>query len=275
MANKMLFDDTRALRREQREARIARKRERRQARTLKYQRLEMPAEIAALGADGTAIDERAPEPEAASERPVAVEAEAEAAERETPPAPAPAAQAAADGRAECRRPVAAPAGHDDEPLPDSAEDRRRANPRGSRRERDIERFLARRDQQLSLAREEARERIARVGEEDAVCDALVALAHPEASPWRRHRERLSEAIAGRPDPRGRSGGPTGVPRRRRRRGKNITPGARPGHGARGDGRVRGHRPRAVGRGTRTARRAQRPGPSAPRVLALDRSPAKR
>ena len=30
-----------------------------------------------------------------------------------------------------------------------------------------------------------------------MCDALVALAHPEASPWRRHRERLSEAIAGR------------------------------------------------------------------------------
>ena len=196
MANKMLFDDTRALRREQREARIARKRERRQARTLKYQRLEMPGEIAAPGVDNTSTGERAPEAEAASERPVAVEPEAEGAERETPPAAASAAQAPADDRADCGRPVAGPAGRDHEPLPDSTEDRPRANPRGRRRERDIERFLARREQQLSLAREEARERIARVGEEDALCDALVALAHPEASPWRRHRERLSQAIAG-------------------------------------------------------------------------------
>jgi hypothetical protein len=69
-------------------------------------------------------------------------------------------------------------------------------PQRSRRERDVAEFLARRDEALSQAREEARERIERVGEEEAVCDALVALAHPEASPWRQHRERLPETITG-------------------------------------------------------------------------------
>jgi hypothetical protein len=69
-------------------------------------------------------------------------------------------------------------------------------PRRARRERDVAEFLARREEALSQARAEARERIERVGEEEAVCDALVALAHPEASPWRRHRERLAETIAG-------------------------------------------------------------------------------
>ena len=271
MANKMLFDDTRALRREQREARIARKRARREARTLKYQRLEMPVDLAALDTADTTTHERAPEQEAGN-APSRWRSKPPAAGASTLETPVAAAEVAAEPQPPVRSSRRSPTTSH---RPRLIEARERADRRGSRRERDIERFLARRDQQLSLAREEARERIARVGEEEAVCDALVALAHPEASPWRRHRERLSEAIAGRPDPRGRSGGPTGVPRRRRRRGKNITPGARPGHGARGDGRLRGHRPGAVGRGTRTARRAQRPGPSAPRVLALDRSPGKR
>ena len=48
MANKMLFDDTRALRREQREARIARKRERREARGLKRQHQTTGLETLAL-----------------------------------------------------------------------------------------------------------------------------------------------------------------------------------------------------------------------------------
>ena len=45
-----------------------------------------------------------------------------------------------------------------------------------------------------MAREEAKERIARLGAAEAVHDALMALAHPEASPWQQHRERLCEAI---------------------------------------------------------------------------------
>ena len=48
---------------------------------------------------------------------------------------------------------------------------------------------------MDLAREEGKERIARLGEDDAVHDALMALAHPEASRWQQHRERLSQAIA--------------------------------------------------------------------------------
>ena len=69
--------------------------------------------------------------------------------------------------------------------------------RTSRRKRDVAEFLERREQTLQLAREDARERIARLGEEEAVHDALGALAHSEASPWRQHRERLCKALAGR------------------------------------------------------------------------------
>ena len=60
MANKMLFDDTRALRREQREARIARKRARRDARALKYERLEMPMDLGARGTGDTTSTEWTP-----------------------------------------------------------------------------------------------------------------------------------------------------------------------------------------------------------------------
>jgi hypothetical protein len=48
---------------------------------------------------------------------------------------------------------------------------------------------------VGAARAEARERIERLGEEAAVCDALGALAHSGAAPWLRHRERLAEAIS--------------------------------------------------------------------------------
>ena len=190
MANKMLFDDSRALRREQREARIARKRARRDARALKYERLEMPMDLGARGTGDTTSTEWTPEQEARTVSPVAVESTVPADELEAP-------VAAAEVAAEPQPPVPEPAEADQKPAVQDDRARERAGRRGSRRERDIEQFLARRDQQLSLAREEARERIARVGEEEAVCDALVALAHPEASAWRRHRERLSEAIAGR------------------------------------------------------------------------------
>ena len=65
----------------------------------------------------------------------------------------------------------------------------------ARRDREISEFLERRQETLTLARAEAGERIARSGEERAVCDALGALAHSQASPWSQHRERLSAAIA--------------------------------------------------------------------------------
>lgn len=59
MAKKMLFDDTRALRREQREARIARKRERREARALKRQH-QTTGVCAQLLREHSAIVGRAP-----------------------------------------------------------------------------------------------------------------------------------------------------------------------------------------------------------------------
>lgn len=63
------------------------------------------------------------------------------------------------------------------------------------RERDVAAFLARREEVIDAARSEARERIERMGEERAVADALGALAHSGAAPWRRHREHLAEAIS--------------------------------------------------------------------------------
>jgi hypothetical protein len=189
MAKSMLLEDTRALRREQREARIARKQARRRARELKdWGRttvLEtMALEPIAIAAPGPAIS--APEAEASA----GVKATAFAAPAATPepptatptPSPQPAARV--------------PSAKDAQPVAATGPIAEREPGRGSRRERDVAEFLARRDEALSVARNEARERIAHFGEEEAVRDALIALAHPEASPWRRHRERLSEAIAG-------------------------------------------------------------------------------
>ena len=65
----------------------------------------------------------------------------------------------------------------------------------AQRERDVAAFLARREEVIAAARAEAQERIERMGEERAVADALGALAHSGAAPWRRHRERLAEAIS--------------------------------------------------------------------------------
>jgi hypothetical protein len=173
MANNMLLDDTRALRREQREARIARKHERRQARQLKRQHTTTPLAATPLPASTrmTAGDEEVavlgvPEPAIAAP---AATADTIAAE----PNPGP--------------------GPDEEKPPARAAARRPA--RSLRRERDVAEFLARRDQAVSLARTEAGERIERFGDEQAVRDALIALAHPQASRWRQHRERLSEAMS--------------------------------------------------------------------------------
>jgi hypothetical protein len=182
MANKMLLDDTRSLRREQREARIARKRERREARALKREHQTIGLETLALETidiapsrppveDPTPVTETVPlEPARA---PVTTPAEQRAFEE---PVPGPVAQAEAMP--------------DESPRPAQGNARRAA-----RRKRDIAEFLERRDGKVDLAREEAKERIARLGEEEAVHDALMALAHPEAAPWQRHRERLSQAIA--------------------------------------------------------------------------------
>ena len=175
MANNMLLDDTRALRREQREARIARKNERRQARELKRQHTTTLVATAPLP-DSTRVT--------AAEEPVA-------ASPASMPEPAIAAPAAT---AETIAAEPNPGRGPDEQKP-PAQATARPAAQSSRRDRDVAEFLARRDQVVSLARNEARERIERFGEEEAVRDALIALAHPQASPWRQHRERLSEAIS--------------------------------------------------------------------------------
>lgn len=202
---KMLFDDTRALRREQREARIERKRERREARQLKRRQHPTGIETITLEELRT-MSRRAPadrpEPESESEPAVTaapiivpnvptVPLAAASGRAPQMPAPRPAAQSepAAPPSVEVSATRGAPSGA----SPARSADARRV----ARRERDVAAFLERREERLNLAREEARERIARLGEEEAVNDALGALAHSQASPWRRHREQLAEAIAGR------------------------------------------------------------------------------
>lgn len=64
-----------------------------------------------------------------------------------------------------------------------------------------------------------------------------------------------------------------MPRRGRRRGKNLTRSARPRHRAGGRHRLRRHRPSAVGGSQRTPRRAQLPHPPAPAVLRLSQPSA--
>lgn len=159
MASTLKFDsDRRAMRRERHEARVARKRERQQARQLKH----------AHQSDEVRV------PRVAIERPAAApvvevmpEAPAIAPNTETAPPP---------------RVTDAPPANECKPFV-------------AQRERDVAAFLARREEVITAARAEAQERIERIGEERAVADALGALAHSGAAPWRRHRERLAEAIS--------------------------------------------------------------------------------
>jgi len=71
-----------------------------------------------------------------------------------------------------------------------------SNERASRRERDIAVFRERRRRAADEARAEARERIARSGELACVADALAALAHPAARAWDAERQELERALQG-------------------------------------------------------------------------------
>jgi hypothetical protein len=68
--------------------------------------------------------------------------------------------------------------------------------RTSRRERDIAAFRERRRQTADEARAEARQRIARAGEVASVADALAALTHPGARAWEAERQELERALQG-------------------------------------------------------------------------------
>jgi hypothetical protein len=161
VASTLKFDsERREMRRERHEARVARKRERQQARELKHAQQSDVVTVARVAIERTAP---APVVEVAPTAPVS------AAEPETAPEPQ------------------SPANH--------ASTAKQCKPVVAQRERDVAAFLARREDVIAAARDEARERIGRMGEERAVADALGALAHSGATPWRRHRESLAEAIS--------------------------------------------------------------------------------
>jgi hypothetical protein len=171
MGSTLKFDsERRDLVRERRNARIDRKRERREARERKH---SLPA--AAPASQPSALQR-------AAQQRVDEEVVVHALERHD------------------RRPLAAeePAA----PLPCAAEigeapaatAEPRGARRGSRRERDIAEFRERRQRAAGDARTEARERIARSGEPAAVADAMAALAHPSAEPWESERRALERAI---------------------------------------------------------------------------------
>jgi len=160
VASTLKFDsERREMRRERHEARVARKRERQQARELKHAVHQSDA----VRVPPVAIERPAPVAEVAPSAPVS------GAEPETAPEPQ------------------SPATH----APITQE----GKPFVPQRERDVAAFLARREEVIDAARSEARERIERIGEERAVADALGALAHSGATPWRRHREHLADAIS--------------------------------------------------------------------------------
>jgi hypothetical protein len=161
VASTLKFDsERREMRRERHEARVARKRERQQARELKH----------AHQTDGVRV------PMVAAQR----------------PAPAPVVEAASQPLVSTTEPETAP--QPESPVTDTSTAQER-KPFVAQRERDVAAFLARREEVIAAARDEARERIERMGEERAVADALGALAHSGAAPWRRHREGLAEAIS--------------------------------------------------------------------------------
>ena len=169
MASTLKFDsERRAMRRERHEARVARKRERQQAREIKHSDQRETTRMHCDSASGVAP---AVTPEPASVPPPEPAATRHVTDRD-------------QERANARTPVIAGAPAIENPgqvVP--------------RRERDIAAFISRREEVLAAARDEAHERINTMGEERAVCDALGALAHSAAAPWRRHREALVEAIS--------------------------------------------------------------------------------
>jgi hypothetical protein len=161
MASTLKFDsERREMRRERHEARVARKRERQQARELKHTQHVDAVQVQM----------------AATERPAPVAVE-----------PAPTAPVSMP---EPEKPTVATGA----PVATAPGDEER-RPFVPQRERDVAAFLARREEVIAAARAEAQERIERMGEERAVADALGALAHSGAAPWRRHREQLAEAIS--------------------------------------------------------------------------------
>jgi hypothetical protein len=171
MASTLKFNsDRREMRRERHDARVARKRERQQARQLKH----------AQQLDAVRLQ---PAIERSTPAPVLGPAPTARVSVLEPAPTAPVTTAPLETTALPEQPPVPHAPRTEEHTPFVAQ-----------RERDVAAFLARREEVIAAARAEAQERIERMGEERAVADALGALAHSGAAPWRRHRERLAEAI---------------------------------------------------------------------------------
>jgi hypothetical protein len=193
--------ERRELVRERRQARIARKQERRDARERKHSEADPPPAPSGIQ---RAAQERV---EAELDRIVTVALQRHDRDTATASLDRPASVAPATRTIEER-----PAGQQHtEPAPaDSQTVGGAAGPRGviataplareaertSRRERDIAAFRERRRQAADEARAEARQRIARAGEVASVADALAALAHSGARAWEAERQELQRALQG-------------------------------------------------------------------------------
>ena len=191
--------ERRELVRERRQARIERKRERRNARERKHS--QIAGAPPAVSAVQRAAEERI---DAAVDRIVT-----EALERHDQiTAAGNTQQSSSEGEAGQTAEAAAPrhswptesparssTGHPgDGPRVTSAARTVGRGERRSGRERDIAEFGERRRRAVEDVREEARERIGRAGELACVTDALAALGHPEAGPWDAERQQLERAL---------------------------------------------------------------------------------
>ena len=210
--------ERRELVRERRQARIARKQERRDAR--EHKRAQMSASPAAASPIQRAAQEQV---DAELDRIVNEALERHDRDTATANTPHPTSGGEAtrtmDERApgeEHAGPAQAPAGS---PTASASAGQRvtieaapvaRVAERASRRERDIAAFRERRRQAADEARAEARERIARAGELASVADALAALEHSGARAWDAERAGARAGTAGRSDRRGWSGRPAVV-----------------------------------------------------------------
>jgi hypothetical protein len=151
-------------------------------------------------------------------------------------------------------------------VPCSAE--RGARPK-SRRKRDVAGFLERREEKLSVASEEAKERIARLRVGRGGARRADGARPPRGLPLAAAPRTAVRGDRFPADPGDRGGGTACLTRRGRRRGENVAPSTGPGHRAGGHHRQRDHRPGAAGDDPQPARRAQRAHPQGPpAVLAL-------
>ncbi|MGA2927171.1 MAG: hypothetical protein ABSG43_14450 [Solirubrobacteraceae bacterium] len=183
MGSTRIDADRRALTHERREARIARKQQRRRARELKR------SQIAA------APYEPEPQPPSATQQHARQQVRGAVDELDDSALERHDQRAAPAATQPSLLPVAtAVSGLDRDLEPSAPLVDGGGRVRVGRREREIGEFRERRQRIVNDARAEARVRIARAGEPAAVADALAALADPSAGAWKLEREQLDRAL---------------------------------------------------------------------------------